>query len=231
MGAYWPDGVTQPQHLWPFFQTNDYSDQGSTGGLTLTAQGSGNSFDENGLNLNGSGYAQYNGTDADLNDLGSTWSLIIEVYSTTIADLSAYISTNNNDATGGFEWYMGPANVHFYLYNAGWYGGGNIYAHGTEVSEQHIATLSDGNLKFYKDGSYQDQRSSISDPASTTNKFTVAAEPNGLWKLPSGSYIKRVGILKGTAWTSDDVAAIYAWSPESAGEMAIYIGGSVYIHI
>lgn len=218
--GYWGiTGVTAPQHYWPFSQTGNYTDQGTTGGLDLTAQGTGNSF-SNGLVLNGSGWA--NGTsNADVCDLGSTFSLLYEVtFSTTGNNFILGLTDAYYGNTGGiFSGFDSSDRIVYYRQDA------SVDDIRTAVSSyppgtyQVILVYSGGQIKLYVNGSPITSGAfpaTISAPLSFNQDFGIgAANKNGSFAFIGT--IKRAGVLKGTAWSVDNVADIYDGPPPALG--------------
>lgn len=214
--TYWPvAGVAKPQHLWPFIQTGDGTDQGSTGGLDLSVMGSGGSFSENGWENVATSYLQRAAGSSDLDDLGSTFSLLIEfVYSSQVdfiqclggkwdwsfskaEYLFAYIPANTMDA----KCYISDAGNDAHQL-------GTTYTMSSTTQYQFIATLDgSGNGTYYVNGSPTG--------AATTSLPTPKGDSDSPFLIGRNDTdifigtIVRAGVLKGTAWSADDVAAIY----------------------
>jgi hypothetical protein len=207
---YWPvAGVTKPQHMWPFALTGDYTDRGSTGGLNLTAAGTGNSFGANGLVLNGSGYASV-GVNADISDLGSVYSILVEFSVPAVTGFPCLVCAGVR-STNGWDLFAtwGSGNPHFERGLTGDFG-----FTGTPVSINNpvqIIIVSEGTgineIHFYADGS-PDVNTTLLALTAGTGSFFVGTDSSLTYKL-TGT-IKRAAILKGTAWSASDVAAIYA---------------------
>lgn len=201
---YWGiAGVTEPQHLWPFSQTGDYTDQGSTGGLDLTAQGSGNSFSSDGLVLNGSGNA-YHTSDADICDIGGTFSILFEVV-ISASDLDRVGC--RGPTTGWQEYYIQGSSLWAYEEQGKTFSKG-----GWSLTDktQWILTLAGGTMTLYMNGSFVKSEGSIPDAVASSEWFQVG-------NIGEVSTVTRVGILKGEAWSADDVTAIYAGPAPGAG--------------
>lgn len=205
---YWPvAGVTEPQHHWPFVVTGDYTDQGSTGGYDLTEQGTGNSFNENGLVVNGSGWAANTSIGTDITDLGATWSILFE-----------YTPSDKTGTQGGiYIWKSFGDTTYLSIVDFGsgllrWVEAGATY----EMADKGI---SNGNpyqiVITHASGATNVYVNNVKDAASPYSQSDPGSNTNTLWIGKWDAYalkgtIKRVGILKGTAWSADDVAAIYA---------------------
>lgn len=211
--TYWPvDGVTKPQHLWPFSQTGDYTDQGSTGGLGLTAQGSGNSFSSDGLVLNGSGWAMLDTTNDDINNIGSTWSILVDFYYPTYKTWECLLGVTNNVAANS-SWEVDKVNYNsvIYLYTPTAISVIATNSLPTQPAWYQIVCIRAGtDVTIYVNGEYCINLGKAAPQTSTLN-FTVGAQYGGGYKL-TGT-VKRAAVLKGTAWSADDVAAIYAALP------------------
>ena len=206
---YWPvAGVTKPQHYWPFKETGDYSDQGSAGGLDLSAQGSGNSFGAEGLVLNGSGYAQLSAANDDLNAIGATWSMIAEFEESVISYRALFAISNDAVANSCYETFVPRSDIpSIYTFNGSTQDNITSGPAGTGVI-QLVWVYSGGNCTLYKNGEFVKTESLDAPQSNNTFYFAIGALSDGSYKF-SGT-IKRVGILKGTAWSADDVADIYA---------------------
>lgn len=203
----WPSNVTLPLHYYPFSETGDYSDRGSTGGLTLVAQGTGNSFDANGLVLNGSGYAKCPTNNADLNNLGSTFSVLFDMQEFVNTANAIFISSYETSAN--YAPVVGNDDCIFYISSGGWKfvrSGIGTIPHANR--NQIIVTYAAGILTFYLNGEYVTEGALDALTGSATEHFAVGATATGGQPM-TGTY-RRVGVLKGTAWTVTDVAAIYA---------------------
>lgn len=199
--------ATKPQHLWEFYKTGDYSDTGTTGGLTLTAQGSGNSFDAGGLILNGSGWAEV-AADADLYTLGNTWSIIIRYTYTADAKYAFGCSVY---ATSGYMLRAARTEQRFRKNNFGAdnevYGPSLAYSTPTCL----ILTYTGGTLLWYVNGEIASSNpTTTTTPTSSSASFVVGTYTSGGSGFSLIGTIKEIGVLKGTAWSSDDVADIYA---------------------
>jgi hypothetical protein len=214
--VYWPvPGVVKPQHLWPFSQTGDYSDHGSTGGLTLTAEGSGNSFGAGGLILNGSGWAE-SAANADLYNLGSTFSILIEINTTNTGNI--YPLGCCIWGTDGYVFQVNNLVLNWRCFNPA----GTLNeaagqwvnpAVSSGVTTQLIITQSYGNNNLYINGSLNIHCPiTFPAPIGASTPFAVGTYTTGGGFNFVGT-IKRVGVLKGTAWSASDVAAIYANYP------------------
>jgi hypothetical protein len=208
---YWPVvGVTKPQHLWPFSQTGDYTDHGSTGGLTLTPGGTGNSF-LSGLVLNGSGYATlaYN---ADICNLGSIYSILLEYSYIDYTQYQNVVTAGVGGSTNGYDIispYGGTYKFNFRTTP------GNINAAGFLVNGVvsqvviSVAGTGAGQVTAYVNGVPQSLNSNqLTALTDGVEGFVVGANILGTSRI-TGT-IKRVAILKGTAWSALDVVAIYA---------------------
>lgn len=212
---YWPvAGVTEPQHHWPFSVTGNYTDQGSTGGLDLTEQSSGNSFNS-GLVLNGSGWAT-GANNADICNLGSTFSILFEGSWGTAAATGLFSGSNYYYETPYDGWSL----------LAGWSGTGGSWrtvnpqstlndlakesAFTPGTNYQIIVVHNSGTSTCYVNGSpVSGWSGAMADPTNmSTRSFAIGAVHfNG--GFPLTGTIKRAAVLKGTAWSADDVAAIY----------------------
>jgi hypothetical protein len=216
---YWAvAGVTKPQHYWPFAQTQNYTDQGSAGGLDLTAQGSGNSFTANGLVLNGSGWAKTSLGSSDLGDLGNTFSLLWDMQEFTNTNNAIFISVY--DSASPYCPVVGNDNCIFYIQSGGW-----KYIQSTAGSIPHasrnhvIFTYAGGIGTFYVNGSFVNSAALDALTGNSSIPFSVGASSLGLQKL-AGTF-RSVGVLKGTAWSADDVADIYAASPPASSDFVL----------
>lgn len=212
VGPYWPvPGVTKPQHLWPFSQTGDYTDHGSSlSPVTLTPGGVGNTFGAGGLILSGTGWAS-TVLNTDLTDIGSVYSLLIEyTVSPTSANYPPIVSAGTLN-TDGYSLFgtAGHNTALDYRLNADQVDYRTVAAILDSVSYQIIITSAGtgaNQIAFYVNGS----------PDSTHTGIAVIAGTAGFWvgyDISGGVFtgtIKKVGILKGTAWSSGDVAAIYS---------------------
>lgn len=215
LDTYWPiPGVTKPQHIWPFAQTQGYGDYGSVGGLNLVPAGDGNTFNSGGLVLDGNGYATTTATSADINDLGDTWSVLIEYDATIPGTLDvpavlAAVSDGIAPSASSYEFSVPATGAR-----------ATFLSDGTEWSEmsygpndaefqpsQLVWVMENGECTLYN-GGHVDRVESMAVPQSSNLFLTIGAVSGG--KYPIVGSIKRVGILKGKAWSSDDVAAIYA---------------------
>lgn len=214
---YWPvAGVTEPQHHWPFTVTGDYTDQGSTGGLDLTARGSNNSFN-NGLVLDGNGWASRS-NHADLCNVGSTFSVLIEASFASgggqafpLSCINSYLTVTdgydlNFDLLSNMRFQADGTNSYFTWANFG-------ITPEYDTIYQFVYVYTGGNLYAYIDGIASSTNPVTRDaPNSSSYAFTVGAyapaETDGSYQLKGK--VRRVGILKGTAWSADDVSAIYA---------------------
>lgn len=214
---YWPvAGVTKPQHLWPFSQTGDYTDQGSTGGFTLSPAGSGNSF-SSGLVLNGSGWAT-RANHADLCDVGATFSVIFEG-TWGAADTGACGGTNAYIDGSPDGWYVvfgwSGAGFGFRTYNPtgtlNTLAVNSLFTPGTNY--QVVATLVGGTGTLYVNGApVVGGSGSLPTPTTMTGHAFAVGAANEASSLPFTGTIKRVGVLKGEAWSAVNIAAIYAAS-------------------
>lgn len=211
---YWPvAGVMKPQHLWPFSQTGDYTDHGSTGGLDFTAQGSGNSFNANGLNFNGNGYAQLGSHNTDVNNLGNTFSVLFEYYSA--GAFGGFGDYNNDGVNGSWSFpYLASAKLYGYTVDTT----ERAMTSGASITysalHQVVVTYSPSGCVFYIDSNSSATGAGNFPPTEKADiLLTIGAFRGGGSKMGNGSYIKRAGILKGTAWSADDVSAIYAALP------------------
>lgn len=216
---YWPvAGVTKPQHLWPFIQTGDYTDQGSTGGLDLTASGS-PSFDSEGMVLTGSEYA-YCSANNDLNDLGSTYSILMEIYPDD-ADgaANAILSTVGSGLGWAIPYLPGiGAPVWNRTYNpestavdVNWLTAEFSGISWVDGAKYQIVLIHTGgnSLVYINAVAASGNPKAQVDPLASTANFTVGS---GVWSNFIGT-IGRVGILKSTAWSASDVSAIYSSLP------------------
>lgn len=212
---YWPvTGVTEPQHHWPFIQTGNYTDQGSTGGLDLTASGS-PSFDSQGMVLTGSEYA-YHSANNDLNDLGSTYSILMEIYPDDADGATGAVLGNVNAGLGWAIPYLPGigAPVWNRVYNpestvvdVNWLTAEFSGVSWVDGAKYQIVLVHTGgnSLAYINAVAASGNPKTQADPLTSTANFTVGS---GIWSNFIGT-IGRVGILKGTAWSADDVAAIY----------------------
>lgn len=216
---YWPVvGVTEPQHHWPFVVTGDYTDQGSTGGFTLTEGGSGNSFSA-GLVLNGSGRAVYSHND-DLCDLGATFSLLFDA-TITGGDYGVILGARSSGDAGYCIMYYNVANSDLFqlqLNTSGGYqtctfskAGFSGVTFGAGTLYQQIVVLGGGYANAYCNGVAHSSNPVTFNyaPLHQNNEFIIGAYDTSQG-YPVACTIARAGILKGTAWSADDVAAIYA---------------------
>lgn len=207
---YWPvAGVTVPQHYWPFSQTGDYTDQGSTGGLNLSAGGTGNSFNSNGLVMNGNGWASVAGH-SDLCDLGSTFSLLIDTYTHTGSSGDMLLVQHESSPPIVCSYkvsYIDYDYINYSIYDGGW---SNVYSTDNAIPEgqpsQIVLTYTGGRIYFYVNGSPNTDVAIGAPIANNDKPFQVNAIE---WGNRMVGTITRVGVLKGTAWSADDVAAIY----------------------
>jgi hypothetical protein len=216
---YWPiTGVTKPLHLWPFSQTQDYTDQGSTGGLDLSAEGSGHSFGAGGLVLNGSGWATRT-NHTDVCNVEATFSALIEM---------SWGGAASSGMVGGTNAYADYPNYGWYLLT-GWGGTGiilrtinpagevNQIVYGPSVLTpgpryQVVATLSAGIGTLYINGTPV-ASGALPTPLNMTARPFALGAVNYVGSYPVTGTIKRAAVLKGTAWSAADVAAIYAGLP------------------
>jgi hypothetical protein len=209
---YWPvTGVTKPLHLWPFSQTGDYTDQGSSATkLNLTAQGSENSFGAGGLILNGSGWA-ISVNNAEVSDLGGTFSVLLDIYFPSTPYGIMFSSSDNGSGTG-IQWWDWSGTLTQRSLNSG---AEDINTAGftTLTNYQLIWVQSDGKASLYRNGSQLVNEQALHNPAAdVTNGITIGAgNPTGSYKI--ACTVKRAAVDKGTAWTAPQVAAIYAALP------------------
>lgn len=195
---YWPvTGVTKPQHLWPFSQTGDYTDQGSVGGLTLTPANS-QTFITIGV-YNPASIAVADGIAVCADNV---YSILVDffIFDAATTPKQAAIGV---DSTNGWNLYAPVGGSYIYRHAA-------TDANGTEAVivgvkyQMIIVSNGTGNaLAIYLNGAL------VQSPAN-------AAWVNATGNLTIGnskSVVYRMGFLNGTAWDSDDVTAIYNSTP------------------
>jgi hypothetical protein len=207
-------GVPKPPHLWNFTR-GDYVDRGSTGGLDLSAQGSGHGFGVGGLMLNGSGWAT-GPNNADICSIGATFSALIAM---------SWGGAASSGMVGGTNAYADYPNYGWCLLT-GWAGTGVIFrtinpageanqiAYGPNMltpglGYQVVATLSGGIGTLYVNGSPVASGALPTPLNMTARPFAIGAV-NWSGSYPLTGTIKRAAVLKGTAWSALEVAAIYA---------------------
>jgi hypothetical protein len=215
---YWPvAGVPKPQHLWPFSQTGDYTDQGSVGGLDLTAGGTGNTFN-NGLVFTGAGYA-YSAAHADVSNLGAVWSLIAKVnFGATLVDGAPILNSWASDYSTAYDLSGSLVNgndIGMSLYtDMSNYMSVNKNPVVPHTDYLCIVTFDNGTLKLYINGVLAVDYGGDGTPPVTSLDTGMGLYVGSYFDvsqfLPNGTVISFCGVLKGTAWSSGDVAAINA---------------------
>ena len=221
--------ATKPQHYWPFAETGDYTDQGTTGGLNLTAEGTGNSFDANGLNLDGNGWAE-GAANADIYDLGNTFSIIFKVTTTNTGNQYPYGCTNWGTDGGIFQinnlilnWRrFNPSGV---LNDTGPPWGDPHISSG--VPTQVIMTQSGGYNNLYVDSVLNANCPiAFSAPVGTSVGFAIGSYHAG-GGINFIGVIEYVGVLKGEGWSAEDVADIFA---NGFGALPLVVSTNYLIH-
>jgi hypothetical protein len=220
----WPSTAATPQHWWPFDQSQNYNDYGSGGAglLNLGAGGSGNSFVSGGLSLNGSGYATV-ASNADVNNLGATWSILIEMTYSNVHTTQAYCSCGASTGGWGAGIYPGATDISLALRTYNPSGTSNEYDAGKLSTDangftgitiaagtkyQFIISHSGGQTTYYCNGVIcKNSPQNQADPLSTAAAFVIG-NWSGILNLFAGT-IRQVAILPGTAWSQNDVSNIW----------------------
>ena len=208
-------GVPLPPHLYRFDLHQDYVDRGAVGGLDLTAQGSGNSFGAGGLILNGDGWA--NGPNhADVCDLGAAFSLLADITIPTLM-LAGILSASplyNDWDDGGWmllvfaDGHLEPRMLNPAANQNGFSTPSEVLANG--VRARIVWTYVGGNVLIYVNGSPVITPTALPVPVPmTTRPFSVGALTYA-GAYPIIATFRSVAVLKGTAWSAEDVAAIQA---------------------
>ena len=219
----WPVGVTKPLHWWygPGL-VSSHNDGAASGPLNLTAGGS-PTFGVNwanqanlGLVTSAGNYAYYNGTSADINQLGATFSVILEFISPThpVVDVVFGIDIGTYLASG-VEILMPRSADPRVLFSTNKSGLSSLVGSPNLTANrkyQIIFTLSGGNGTVCVNG-VSGSPTALYTPDDSSTKLTIGALADSL-VYPFTGTIFRFGILKGTAWTPTEIAALYnAWVP------------------
>lgn len=221
----WPASINKPQHWWDF--ANNYNDGAGTNPINLTAGGSGNSFvpDWEGdlyqvLGLTGSGYAW--SEDAFLKNLGATFSVICEFKTGADVTTAQCVAGVYNSGTLGADygaWMISLASgtVNFRTRTNAAITVSNSLAVAANTWYQLIFTLDgNGNGILYLNNASVSTASMLT-PVNSSLQFRVGCRSTDT--QPFTGSVSRLGILVGTAWSSNQVAAIYnAWvTTDTAG--------------
>ncbi len=214
MNGY-PATVTLPLHNWDF--AGDYTDNGVTGGLNLAAGGTGNTWGADfygraneALILNGSGYAYYNGSPADLNNLGSTFALLAEFKTgadVTTRQIVSCIWSSGGSVDSNWRFRIEGGLVLFDIENGTSQLSGGSAAVAANTVYRVMISYSGGVSQLYCNNVAATPSTVLAPNTSNSNHFTVGATSAGNNKFTGQVY--RVAVLKGSAWSAADAAAIY----------------------
>lgn len=205
-------------------------DRGSVGGLTLSPGGSGNSFNEHGLILDGNGWAFYDGINADLNELGANWSIVFYFQTPLSENWKVFNLFSSDDPTYCFG--VGtvvipgdppntPPFIQAYMDNDycsdvryGEFGTPDYVSLLPGTRYLFVLTFNGEHLGIYLNG----VRSTRSDVGNSINSdatpgfFTWgSADFGSTLPMPSGSILKLAGVLKDTVWTDQEVMHIFTF--------------------
>lgn len=216
----WPASLPKPTHWWNF--ANNYNDSASTNPLNLSAGGSGNAFGVDMFNranqalvLNGAGYAEA-ANDPDLDNLGATFTILVEWKTGADVAASHYLATKYNgiDNKRQYGVYTNGGTVRLITSNNGTGAvTSNTAVVAVNTSYIVIATLDGaGNAIITLNGAEGAAKAGMPTPLNdATYKFTVGATGDNHGYGLIGS-IDRVAIWKGTCLTPAQKATIYnAW--------------------
>jgi hypothetical protein len=218
---YWlvPRAV-MPTNLWSFQQTGNYSDQGRIGGVPLSAAGSGNTFN-NGLVFSGAGYATTAVQAESVNQIGPVFSLIADFFMPDNGEYGynwqPFITITQGDWERCLAFSLNEANakVRFDMWQGedDWIGFLSDSELTPDQRHQVILTCEYGQVKVYDNAVLMPGTSEV---AGTRDGFLfiddyllIGAWPEGSSVWPAGSKFNFIGMLKGRAWSPEDVEEIY----------------------